>query len=162
MIWLLPHILSPPSSKLSLFLSLPMCRRSSLPTEKRGDGGGGGAESYNSEKAWSSINHSTHPAPRCIFRMFVDPCLIFLTSVRHSYFLSFVCHSMSAYLFPVFLCLFACQIYCCLSVCLSVWLNVFCFWVCLSLFLSVCFFAFFVCMFVCVNIWLTVCLLSKP
>jgi hypothetical protein len=50
-----------PFSKLSLFLSLPICRRrSSLLT---GEGGGGerGAKSYDSEhseKAWSSINNS--------------------------------------------------------------------------------------------------------
>jgi hypothetical protein len=36
-----------PVSKLSLFLSLPVCRRSNLLTRK---GGGGGAKSYNSKK----------------------------------------------------------------------------------------------------------------
>ena len=52
MIWLLPRPPSFPSpvSKLSLFLSLHVCRRSSLPN--------GGAKSYDSERAWSSINHS--------------------------------------------------------------------------------------------------------
>ncbi len=41
--------------KFSHFLSLPVCRRSSLLT---GEGGGGGAKSYDSEKAWSSIINS--------------------------------------------------------------------------------------------------------
>jgi hypothetical protein len=46
-----------PVSKLTFFLSLPVCRRSSLLT---GEGGGsrGGAKSDDVEKAWSSINHS--------------------------------------------------------------------------------------------------------
>ncbi len=45
----------PPVSKLSLYLSLPLCRRSSLLT----GGGGRGAKSYDDgEKAWPSINHS--------------------------------------------------------------------------------------------------------
>jgi hypothetical protein len=43
-----------PVSKLSLFLSLPVCCRSSLLT---GEGGGRGAESYDRKKAWSSINN---------------------------------------------------------------------------------------------------------
>jgi hypothetical protein len=49
-----PH---PPSlvSKLSLFLRLPVFRRSSL---RKGEGGGGGAKSYDGEKVWASINHS--------------------------------------------------------------------------------------------------------
>jgi hypothetical protein len=53
---------SPPSpiGKWSLFLSVPVCRRSSfLP----GEGGGGkgegrGAKSYDRKKAWPSVNHS--------------------------------------------------------------------------------------------------------
>jgi hypothetical protein len=46
----LPSPTSSPVSKLFFFLSLPVYRRSSL-----GAGGGGGAKSYNGEKAWSSI-----------------------------------------------------------------------------------------------------------
>ncbi len=48
----------PPSlvSKSSLFLSLPMCRRSSLLTER--GGGVRGAKSYDRKKAWASINRS--------------------------------------------------------------------------------------------------------
>jgi hypothetical protein len=43
---------------VSLFLSLPLChQRSSLLTGE-GGGGGVGAKSYDSEKAWSSINHA--------------------------------------------------------------------------------------------------------
>jgi hypothetical protein len=61
MIWL-----PPPSAanKLSLLLSLPVCRRSSFLTGVErggrggGGGGGGGAKSYDSEKALSSVNHS--------------------------------------------------------------------------------------------------------
>jgi hypothetical protein len=46
--------LFPPSpvSNLSLFLSLPLCRRSSLLT------GGRGAESFDREKSWLSISNS--------------------------------------------------------------------------------------------------------
>jgi hypothetical protein len=40
MIWLLPHQLHPPASILSLFLSLPVCRRSSLLTGEGGRGWG--------------------------------------------------------------------------------------------------------------------------
>jgi hypothetical protein len=58
-----PH----PVRKLSLFLGLPVCRRSSLPTEE-GDGEfGPGAESYDRKKALPSINRSIlslHPFPR--------------------------------------------------------------------------------------------------
>jgi hypothetical protein len=43
--------------KMSLFLSLPVSRRSSL-LMVEGGGGGGGAKSYFGEKAWPSINHS--------------------------------------------------------------------------------------------------------
>ncbi len=46
-----------PVSKLSLVLSLPVSRRSSLVTQE-GGGSGGGDKSYDGEKAWSSINHS--------------------------------------------------------------------------------------------------------
>jgi hypothetical protein len=52
-------------SKLSLFRSLPVRRRSSLLT-KEGSGGGGGwatFQSYDGEKAWSSINHSKISGP---------------------------------------------------------------------------------------------------
>ncbi len=47
----------PPSlvSQLSLFLSLPVCRLSSLQTGE-GGGGGWGTKSYDREKAWPSIN----------------------------------------------------------------------------------------------------------
>jgi hypothetical protein len=56
MIWLLPHPLPPYSVSnqvVSLF-SLFVCRRSSLLMGE----GGGRAKSYDSEKAWSSRNHS--------------------------------------------------------------------------------------------------------
>ena len=43
-----------PVSKLSLFLSLPARRQSSLLAEEEGEGG---AKSYDGEKAWSSIIH---------------------------------------------------------------------------------------------------------
>ncbi len=46
-----------PSSKLSLFLSLPLFRRSSILTGE-GGGGGWGAKLYDCENAWSSLNHS--------------------------------------------------------------------------------------------------------
>jgi hypothetical protein len=45
----------PPVSNLPIFLSLPVCRRSSL---LPGEGGGRGAGSYDREIAWPSINHS--------------------------------------------------------------------------------------------------------
>jgi hypothetical protein len=46
-----------PVSKVSIFLSLPVCRRSSIVTWD-GGGGGGGAKSCDRQKAWSSIYHS--------------------------------------------------------------------------------------------------------
>jgi hypothetical protein len=53
-----PPTFSPSTvSKLSLFLSLPVCRCSSLLTRKVG-GGGGGSNLYVCEKALSSIDHS--------------------------------------------------------------------------------------------------------
>ncbi len=48
----------PPVSKLYLFLSLSVCHRSSFLT------GGGGANSHDGEKEWSSINHSILPGRR--------------------------------------------------------------------------------------------------
>ncbi len=42
----------PPVSKLSLFLSLPICRRSSLLTGEGGGGGGAGVKSYD---RWESL-----------------------------------------------------------------------------------------------------------
>jgi hypothetical protein len=53
--------LSPPNSpfsKLSLFLSLLVCRRPSLQMGDVGGGGAGGAKSYDCEKARSSMNKS--------------------------------------------------------------------------------------------------------
>ncbi len=44
----------PPLCLLSLFLSIPVSRRSSL----TGEGGEGGAKSNDGEKSWSSKNHS--------------------------------------------------------------------------------------------------------
>jgi hypothetical protein len=59
MIRLLAHpITSSLVSKFSLFLSLPVCRQSSLLTGEGGGEGEQGAKSYDSEKACSSINHS--------------------------------------------------------------------------------------------------------
>jgi hypothetical protein len=46
-------------SKLPLYLSLPVCRLSSLQRE-RGGGGRGGAESYDHKNVWPCINHSIH------------------------------------------------------------------------------------------------------
>ncbi len=62
MIWLLTLTPSP-VSKMSLFLSLPVFRLSSLLTGEVWGGGGGGAKSYNREKAWSSTNHSIPSDP---------------------------------------------------------------------------------------------------
>jgi hypothetical protein len=45
-----------PVIKLSILLSLPVCRLSSLLTGEGKGGGGRGAESYHREKAWASIN----------------------------------------------------------------------------------------------------------
>ncbi len=51
---LLVHPLTPsPGSNLSLFLIFPVCRRSSVLTEK-----GRGSKSYDREKAWPSSHHS--------------------------------------------------------------------------------------------------------
>ncbi len=55
---LLAHPLLPSLvSKLSLFLSLPVCRQVEIADWGRG-GGGRGAQFYDREKAWPSINHS--------------------------------------------------------------------------------------------------------
>ncbi len=54
--WVLPHLLPPPFSKLSLFLSLHVSIGEI--TDRKGGREGGGANSYDREKAWSSINHS--------------------------------------------------------------------------------------------------------
>jgi hypothetical protein len=63
MIRLLAHSLLPSAiSMLSLFLSLHVCRRSSLLTE-RGKGDVRGAISYDRGKAWPSINHSILAEP---------------------------------------------------------------------------------------------------
>ncbi len=53
-----PPPLPSPVSNWSLFLTLPVCRWSSLLAEEGGKGGGGGAKTYGGEKAWSSINRS--------------------------------------------------------------------------------------------------------
>jgi hypothetical protein len=56
-----PRPLPPPSlvSKLSLFLSLPVYRRSSLLAAKRGSEGAGVEPNYTTaRKAWTSINRS--------------------------------------------------------------------------------------------------------
>ncbi len=47
----------PPISKLSVILSLPVCRRRAY-WQERGRGGGRGAKSYDLEKVWPSISHS--------------------------------------------------------------------------------------------------------
>jgi hypothetical protein len=47
---------SPPVSKLSLFLGIPVCRWSILRSGKGEEGGGRGAESYDRKKARTSIN----------------------------------------------------------------------------------------------------------
>jgi hypothetical protein len=47
-----------PVSKMSFFISLPVCRWSSLLVGMEGGEGGGGAKSYDGEQALSSINHS--------------------------------------------------------------------------------------------------------
>jgi hypothetical protein len=58
-----------PVSKLSLFLSLTVCGRSSLLTGEGKGGGGHGAESYDHKKAGASINlQSSLPAVRQIRR----------------------------------------------------------------------------------------------
>ncbi len=58
---LLANPLSPLSRQqlVSLFLSRPVCRRSSLLTgDGRKGGGGRGTKSYGREKAWPSVNQS--------------------------------------------------------------------------------------------------------
>ncbi len=80
-------------SKLSLFLSLPVCRRSG-----KGEGGGGGARSQDEEKAWSSINNFntlsftyslTHPVFFSIPSLlsFYFPFTIFFFTVFKRYFI---------------------------------------------------------------------------
>ncbi len=56
MIWLLPPPSPLPSA--SVFFRIFLVRRHAVElTDGSGGGGGEGAESYDGEKAWSSINH---------------------------------------------------------------------------------------------------------
>jgi|688.fasta_scaffold545491_1 hypothetical protein len=71
-IWLLPLPIHPPLPCLSL--SLPVCRRSSFLT---GEGGGGGANAYDGEKAWFSINHSILSSPE--YTLYIVHCTMFCT-----------------------------------------------------------------------------------
>ncbi len=89
MFWFLAHPSPSPVSKLSIFLSLPVCRRLSLLT---GEGGRGvcGAKSYGREKAWSSISHSILSDPTRIYtlqlayaRMFNDDISVLLRYLLH-------------------------------------------------------------------------------
>ncbi len=57
-----PPLPPSPVSKLPLFLSPPVCCRSSL-LKGEGGGGGRGAEAYDRKKALPSINHSILAAP---------------------------------------------------------------------------------------------------
>ncbi len=59
---------------MTIFLSLPSCRRSSLFTGL----GGGGGKAYDHEIAWSSIKHSILSGIReCVFQLGADICSIF-------------------------------------------------------------------------------------
>ncbi len=58
MIWLLQSSTpSHPLSRKQAFLNLPVFAGRTYRQEMEG-GGGGGAKSYDVEKAWSSVNHS--------------------------------------------------------------------------------------------------------
>ncbi len=112
MIWLLPRPLPPsPVNKLSLFLSLPVCCRSSLLTGERGRVWGR-AKSYNGEKASSSINHSILWQLFIIFHKYFSPTgystyfsrtyqiflyNIFMIYLMHLYFNSNLTHCFSIY-----------------------------------------------------------------
>jgi hypothetical protein len=65
----------PPStvSKLSLFLSLPVFRRSSSLTAELGGWGGRGAKFYVGEKAWPSIKGSILSGDGIIFHAELAP-----------------------------------------------------------------------------------------
>jgi hypothetical protein len=100
---LAPPLLRPPPQLVSLRAPVEL-------TDGRGVGVGGGAKSYVSEKAWSSINHSILSVPlssystrwrpppssfftllRCFFLFFTYSSFIFLRiSVLTSYFLFFL------------------------------------------------------------------------
>jgi hypothetical protein len=63
----LPTPFPPSVNKLSLFLNLRECHRSSLLMWEGGGGRGEGgrrAKPYDREKAWASINHSIFSVPR--------------------------------------------------------------------------------------------------
>jgi hypothetical protein len=59
-------------------LSLPVCRRSSLLTRESG----GGAKSYDADKAWSSINHNTLQCFGSVIIFDPDPDLAFYAKYR--------------------------------------------------------------------------------
>ncbi len=66
-------------SKLPLFLSPPVCRRSSLLTGE-GGGGGRGSISYNREKAWPSIHHAILYAPH-MYKLYINwDCFICMSA----------------------------------------------------------------------------------
>jgi hypothetical protein len=75
-IWLLPPT-SPPFlvSKLSLFLSLPVCRRSSLLTEG-GGGGGGGPIPYDGKNAHCPVLYKSFNT-LCFRALSLSGCVIF-------------------------------------------------------------------------------------
>jgi hypothetical protein len=52
-----------------------VCRRSSLLTGEAGEGGWGGAKSYEGEKVWSSINHSIFSGIQYLLAM--GACILF-------------------------------------------------------------------------------------
>ncbi len=88
-----------PVSKLPLFLSLHVCRYSSLLTGETGGGGGCGADSYDRNKAWPSINRSIlSVSPPPVFHLFFFFCMF---PIVHSPLLylshSLIFHSLHAW-----------------------------------------------------------------
>ncbi len=80
----LPHY-SPVSNLSSLFLRLPVCRRSSLLTGEAGRRGGCGAKSYDRKKAWPSIKHSTLSEGTCLPSplLYAPLFYVFLPTLKH-------------------------------------------------------------------------------
>jgi hypothetical protein len=71
-----PLFLPSPVSNLSHFLSLPVCRRSSLLTGAvagGGAGGGQGAKSFDRKEAWPSTNQSTLSGKYSLVTDLLDP-----------------------------------------------------------------------------------------
>ncbi len=88
-----------PVTNLSLFISLPVCRRSSLLTGEAGRGGGLGAKAYDRKKAWTSIKHSTRSEGTCLPSplLYAPLFYVFLPTLKHLFWCYIRSHKLCKY-----------------------------------------------------------------